>query len=816
MSHRTKNEELFWDLYRAPIEDEVEKVLSRFSLLDKPEFWRPYGQNESNFGVVENQQASPIPSLIEKITNGIDAILVRGCIEEGINPRSKDAPRSIEDAVNRFFPNCKNWDLGPPRKAQAERLQILADGPRFKTSLVIYDDGEGQLPEDFEKTFLSLLRGNKNEIHFVHGKYNMGGAGAIAFCGKKRYQLIASKRFNNGIHLGFTLVRRHPLTTDEEKRKKATWYEYLIIDGQIPSFACEEIDIGLYKRKFQSGTIIKLYSYDLPAGSRSVISRDLNQSINEYLFNPALPLFTIDKKERYPDDRNLQRELYGLKRRLEEDDNKYVDQFFSEDIDEQKIGKINLNCYVFKPRVDEKSVKETRGTIQREFFKNNMSVLFSVDGQVHGHYTSEFITRSLKFPLLKDYLLIHVDCTRIKTEFRNELFMASRDRLKQGEESTKLRHFLAQLLAKGRLKEIHRERKASITVEGKDAEELVRNITRNLPIRNDLVQLLSQTFKLDDKLEGKRKKKASKVSKKGMDKVSRISSKRFPSFFSIDANKRKGEEIPIVSLPLGSERTIKFSTDVEDQYFDRVRDPGDLEIAVLDVAPNEEKDGDEPGLPREVSTVLNVTKASPHNGNIQVLVRPTKEVQVGESITIRATLSSPDKQLDQIVMVKILEREKNRKSQKGSQDPDGRLGLPQLLMVYKDPQHKELTWDNLESSGISMDHDVVVHPFVDNKDLLHRVYINMDSKAWLSHRSKLKKEETLNVAEKRYVSAVYFHTLFLYTITKSRKYGIVKEPEQGPVEHIDIAKYISDLFQHFYAQFLLNFGTKELIEALDT
>ena len=61
-------------------------------------------------------------------------------------------------------------------------------------------------PEDFEKTFLSLLHGNKNEIHFVQGKYNMGGAGAIAFCGKKLYQLIGSKRFDGTGDFGFTLL----------------------------------------------------------------------------------------------------------------------------------------------------------------------------------------------------------------------------------------------------------------------------------------------------------------------------------------------------------------------------------------------------------------------------------------------------------------------------------------------------------------------------------------------------------------------------------------------------------------------------------
>ena len=122
------------------------------------------------------------------------------------------------------------------RRVQAERLQILADGPKMNTSLIVYDDGEGQSPEDFEKTFLSILHGNKNEIHFVHGKYNMGGAGAVAFCGKKRYQLIGSKRFENSASFGYTLIRRHSLTHDEEKRKKATWYEYLIVDQQIPSF----------------------------------------------------------------------------------------------------------------------------------------------------------------------------------------------------------------------------------------------------------------------------------------------------------------------------------------------------------------------------------------------------------------------------------------------------------------------------------------------------------------------------------------------------------------------------------------------------
>ncbi len=109
-----------------------------------------------------------------------------------------------------------------------------------------------------------------------------------------------------------------------------------------------------------------------------------------------MPLYTIDKKERYPDDRNLERDLYGLKRRLEEDKNKYIEEPFLETYDDKTIGKLKITCYVFKAKIEGKTAKETKETINREFFKNNMSVMFSVNGQVHGHFTSEFISRTLK------------------------------------------------------------------------------------------------------------------------------------------------------------------------------------------------------------------------------------------------------------------------------------------------------------------------------------------------------------------------------------------------------------------------------------
>jgi len=321
------HEDLFWQLYQSSREEEVTSIIEGHPEIFKQDNWHPYGDNESNFGVVENQQAAPVPALVEKITNSIDAILMKKCRLDGTDPTDPDAPQSIEDAVEKYFPEQRDWDLPQTRHDQAKDIQIIADGLKLTPSLIIYDNGEGQHPEDFEKTFLSLLRGNKNEIHFVQGKYNMGGSGALVFCGDKRYQLIGSRRYDGTGDFGFTLLRRHPLSDEERKRKKNTWYEYFKIDGKIPSFPVEEsLDLGLYDRDFTTGSVLKLYSYNLPSGARSVISRDLNQSINEYLFEPALPVYTIDTEERYPHDKNLQRDLYGLKRRLEKQHDKYIDE----------------------------------------------------------------------------------------------------------------------------------------------------------------------------------------------------------------------------------------------------------------------------------------------------------------------------------------------------------------------------------------------------------------------------------------------------------------------------------------------------------
>lgn len=813
--------ELFNKLYFAQTENDVDKVVNAHPNIFIDENWYPLGGDENYFGVIENQQSAPIAALIEKITNSIDAVLMKKCLETGIDPKSNQAPQSMDEARRIFFPNHRDWDLARFRNQQAESIQILADGPRRKTSLIIYDDGEGQHPEDFENTFLSLLRGNKNEIHFVQGRYNMGGSGAIVFCGKKRYQLIGSKRYDNTGEFGFTLVREHPRSKVEERTKKNTWYEYLKIDEKIPAFQSDQQDLGLHNRTFTTGTIIKLYSYHL--SGISDISRDLNRSINEYLFEPVLPVYTIEKKERYPKS-SLRRGLYGLKRKLEQEDSKYVEESFSEEFDDALFGEMKVTCYAFKTKIDDKSVKETKTTIQQEFFKNNMSVLFSVNGQTHGHYTSEFITKSLKLNLLKEHLLIHVDCTNMNYNFRKELFMASRDRLKAGEETRALRKFLADKLGRkdSRLSVIQKWRKDSIAVESEDAKDLLKSFARNFSQNKELLKLLDQTLNLDLPPKGKQKGNTNGSTKKKQRKEKKepFNPQRFPALFKRRVQGKKDKEV--VSIPLGSEKTILFDTDVENNYFHRVEEPGELKIAILDYKTNETDGGDAPGKVDRIEDVFNVGKSSPQDGTIKIHLNPKKEVHIGDKARIKTSLSDPSGSFfEEIFWVKVSEpKSPSESSPKPEKNETPTLGLPDLIFAYREERPEkngELTWEQVEeATSEEMNHATVMYLMV-NGEKLESVYINMDSTVLKNFKAKTRNanQEQLEIADKRYIASVYSHTLFLYSITKAHKYEVVQEDNNGiDPDSVELGTYLKDLFDSYYAEFILSFGFDDIMQLI--
>jgi len=387
--------------------------------------------------------------------------------------------------------------------------------------------------------------------------------------------------------------------------------------------------------------------------------------------------------------------------------------------------------------------------------------------------------------------------------------MASRDRLKGSEETHELRTLLSENLTKGQLQEIYKSRKESISIESGDTKDLLKSFTRSMPLDSNLLKLLQSTFKID---QPKEKSKGDQKTKKENNSETKTPflPQRFPSTFKL--NKESSEERPAAKIPLGGNRSLRFLTDVENQYFDRTDEPGDLQISLLDFKPNEQKGGTAPGKPKQLSSLINISKSSPKEGTIRITMSPTEDVNVGDLFQVNASLSSPDGDLQENFWIKIVDKEKPPENTRDVEETeDDSVGLPQFHLVYKESRDSYITWEEFESTtGQEMEFSTIMHPLVEG-DQLNSIFINMDSNVLKSYKSKLKSisEEQIEIADKKYLSSVYFHTLFLFTIAKQRKYEITQEDKD-----IEIADFLKDIFSSYYSEFLLNFGLEQLMATL--
>ncbi len=296
-----KSEQILKSLLNAKSTQEVKAIIEQEQFADDD--WKPYGNRAKNWDTVSNQQTSAIGALTELITNAIDAVLSRKAYESGIADLTGDsAPQSMQDAVRRFYRvnEGKLSSLEPVESTNLAERSILIGVKRKRRAskyptITVIDYGEGQNPEDFPNTFLSLSETNKEGISFVQGKFNMGSTGSIRFCTESditqgHYKLIASRRYD-GECWGYTLVR----VSQVQAGKKLPVVEYLMPEGEILSFQSNSIsvfgddDIG----KIEQGTVVKLFDYDVGSGAHTV-DFGLYQGLTANLLECALPIRIYD------------------------------------------------------------------------------------------------------------------------------------------------------------------------------------------------------------------------------------------------------------------------------------------------------------------------------------------------------------------------------------------------------------------------------------------------------------------------------------------------------------------------------------------
>jgi len=92
-------------------------------------------------------------------------------------------------------------------------------------------------------------------------------------------------------------------------------------------------------------------------------------------------------------------------------------------------------------------------------------------------------------------------------------------------------------------------------------------------------------------------------------------------------------------------------------------------------------------------------------------------------------------------------------------------------------------------------------------------YSTWDNTNELKSKYRNANEEQLALADRKYISSVYFHTLFLYSITKNRKYRIYQQRENNDENEVELGSYLKDIFESYYSEFILNFGGAEELMA---
>lgn len=696
----SKLREICLQLVRAESEEKVVEILEKDKLWEKNSEWKLYGGKENNYSQIGNQQSEPDAALTEKLTNAVDAVLMRECLKRDRDPEGENAPQSVTEAVENFFDIEDGflYNISAKKRTKlAQNIGLVATGARSKPNYIVFDKGEGQHPEDFSNTFLSLEESNKLKIPFVQGQFNMGGSGALRFCGDRNIQLLISRR-NPGItdkesEWGFTVVRR----VDPEGNRKNSVFQYLTLDGEIPKFGAESLpvlpgedDEEAYGEPLKAGSYLKMYDYNMK-GYKTNILFDLYNRISLMLPQIAVPIRFYERRD-YK-GHSLETTMSGLNVRLEEDRREnLVEGFPSSATFSVEGNEFKAKIFAFKKDLES-------GESQAEKYRRTEGIIFTKTGQTHGNLHKRFFSRNaVGMSYLKDSLFVIVNCDDISGRAREDLFMNSRDRLSEGDLKDKIEEELEDLLSEHQgLKELRNERRQKEMEKKVEESEALENILDDFLNKSPTLESL---FVQGDSLSNPFDIRENEGEEEDFDGEKR------PTYFRLESERYRNKECPI-----NKRCRIKFETDVENQYFDREHLPGEFIL---------KRDGE------EVSDhSLNLW-----NGIANLNIDLPEDAEVGDEYNYRAVIEDPVKHepFEEKFKVKVTEKQKknkggNKNRKNPSNDEEGDDGnMPSGLSL---PNIREVTKEEWDEEGFNKHTALnIVHT---GEGDVYDFYVNMDN-----------------------------------------------------------------------------------------
>ncbi|QKC89478.1 hypothetical protein EB230_14415 [Mesorhizobium sp. NZP2234] len=566
-------------------EAEVDKILAEIPEMRDARNWHPLDGRETNFNVTSNQASDGGKALTELMTNMVDAVLLKHAYQKNIDPKGKSAPNTMYDAVDELVQKMHGGKLvnlaanDPWLKTFAQNnLAIGITGAKSKSEgLPCYtfaDNGEGQNPDDFESTFLSLSAGNKKAINFVQGKFNMGSSGVLRYCGRHWYKLIVSRRFDKKGPWGWTIMRRRP--TDPDRMPVA---EYFVPPGgKMARFDAAQlypfhtVEKKRYDRMhLESGTIVKLYDYQV--GSRFMSFKGSRDALNENLVETILPFRILDLRQK-PDpkrggDRALgvdPRPFYGMEFLLlnshkeegldDEDDASGEAKIFVGKFSDPRLGTVTISAIPLK--------RELPGWLKPN--NSNNRVFHAVNGQVQFKQTRGYLSTTCGFPALKDRIVVIVDASNLTFAAHNEVWKGDREHLSSTQDgetyvdlvtrTIKESEALGDLQKKVAAEELERASKT-------ESNSLFQKLVDRDPSLAGLLSSRDPSIRLPASGGSKPGGKESGVKEKFEGLYS-------PTFVRLEEK----FEANILEIPMGRSRPIGARTDAANDYLQRTDNPG--------------------------------------------------------------------------------------------------------------------------------------------------------------------------------------------------------------------------------------------------
>jgi hypothetical protein len=304
-----------------------------------------------------------------------------------------------------------------------------------------------------------------------------------------------------------------------------------------------------YAREAEWGTLIKLYEYGASGYSNThILRRDgLMERVDLLLPDLALPIRFHECRDFAGHAGSFDTNINGLSVRLSDDKAQNLEEGFPTSSPISVLDeKMTATIYAFKPQ-------------KAESYRKNEGVLFVLNGQTHGHLTSDFFRRKeVNLSYLRQSILVVVDCSEFSGRAREDFFMNSRDRLMAGELREQVEAALEELLR-------HHQGLRALA-ERRRHDEIQSLLEDNKPLRNVLEELIKRSPALAALFNlGTHITNPFKIKTVGSEPQS-FQGKVYPTFFQFK-DKKYGETL-VRDTHINMRARIAFETDAANEYFD--------------------------------------------------------------------------------------------------------------------------------------------------------------------------------------------------------------------------------------------------------